>query len=144
MKTTCAIIVKVHDKILACKTTNSLRYDLPKGIAEPDETHLMAALRELCEETGLEPPPGSVTDLCILPYNSEKMIHFFQCELEKVNIDELRCTSFFDFKGKPLPEVSGYAMMSIDEFMKVTSKSMQKALNLIQQKYDLSSPRHFV
>lgn len=144
MKTTCAMIVKVSDKILVCKTTNSHRFDLPKGIAEPEETHLMAALRELCEETGLVPQPGSISDLGILPYNSEKMIHFFQCELEEITLDDLRCTSFFDFKGKLLPEVAGYAMMSIDEFKKVTSKSMQKALQLIEQKHELSSPQCFV
>jgi len=51
--TSCGVIVTDGKRLLLGHATGSPRWDIPKGVAEPGESFVAAAVRELLEETGL-------------------------------------------------------------------------------------------
>jgi 8-oxo-dGTP pyrophosphatase MutT (NUDIX family) len=58
--TSCGVIVTDGRRLLLGHATNSPRWDIPKGIAEPGESFVAAAVRELEEETGLRVEPADM------------------------------------------------------------------------------------
>ncbi|MBV8915190.1 MAG: NUDIX domain-containing protein, partial [Acetobacteraceae bacterium] len=49
--TSCGVLVSDGARLLIGQATASPRWDIPKGVAEPGEDLLAAAVRELDEET---------------------------------------------------------------------------------------------
>ena len=47
------LLFNEHDQLLLAHATGSRHWDVPKGLADPGEAPLAAALRETCEETGI-------------------------------------------------------------------------------------------
>jgi len=66
--TSCGVIVTDGEKLLLGHATRSPRWDIPKGVAEPNEALAAAAARELLEETGLTVAPEELTDLGVHAY----------------------------------------------------------------------------
>ena len=131
---TCATLVQFENTILACHATGSTHWDLPKGVAEPDdELYSEAAVRELQEETGIILPLFDLDYVTTDSYSSEKDIILFHHRLDKKPVI-FECTSTFTTRGcsltpsVTLPEVDDYAWMTLDEFIKATSNVMRRFL----------------
>ena len=109
--TTCATVLLTKDRqdiLMGSITLSRNKFDLPKGRAEPNESHLDAAIRELKEETGLiisateyeEYLPFSLQNYS---YNHEKNISiFFLYDKDGVwlkDLNQLKCNSYFRKKN---------------------------------------------
>lgn len=144
--TTCATVLlsKNRQRILMGQITLSRnKYDLPKGRAEPNESHLDAAIRELKEETGLIIPASAYEEylpfaLQNYSYNHEKNISiFFLYDKDDIwlnDLSKLECKSYFrkkngrtescqapELEDDPhniFPEFNGYALFKPHLFMK--------------------------
>lgn len=108
-KITAAIVIINHrGDILGCHGTgkpHNMGFDFPKGLVEPDETDIEAALRELREETSLVLDDDQLIDCGVYPHNKEKNIHLFIHRTEIIPEPEnLVCQSFFTLNDKEYPE----------------------------------------
>ena len=99
-------------RLLLGHVTGTAAWDIPKGMQEPGETPLEAAMRELREEAGLEFAAERFVDLGQLPYRRDKRLHLFRVEAgsELGDLAQLVCTSFFPHHatGRPTPEMDGF------------------------------------
>jgi predicted NUDIX family NTP pyrophosphohydrolase len=57
-------------------------WSIPKGLVEPSEDGLAAALREFVEETGLEPPPGAYARLADQRQRGGKLVSCWMAEAD--------------------------------------------------------------
>ena len=88
------MIVTDGQRLLLGHATRSPRWDIPKGVAEPGETPLVAAARELLEETGLTVAPEDLTDLGVHAYLRGKDLALFMWKPARLPDPEcLTCTS---------------------------------------------------
>ena len=106
--TAAIVIINPRGDILGCHGTgkpHDMGFDFPKGLVEPDETDMEAALRELREETSLVLDDNQLIDCGIYPHNKEKNIHLFIHRTEIIpEPNNLVCLSFFTLNGKEYPE----------------------------------------
>jgi putative (di)nucleoside polyphosphate hydrolase len=106
------LVVDARGRLLLCHVTNTKAWDIPKGMLDPGETPLEAAIRELREEAGIAFPPGRFTDLGEFPYRRDKRLHLFKVEAgtELASLVQLVCSSFFPHHvtGAPTPEMDGF------------------------------------
>jgi len=108
-------------------------YDLPKGHWEKGETYIETAVRECKEETGFELWPDHLVDLGRYEYIPTKDLYIFLIALDFMpDLSTLTCTTYFDLKGKKVPEVSAYKLIPITEldwFFKSLEPVVDAALN---------------
>ena len=106
------LVVDGARRLLLCHVTGTAKWDIPKGLQDPGETELEAALRELREETGLAFAPERLVDLGRFEYRRDKQLHLFRVEVGDTlaSLDHLVCTSFFPHHktGAPTPETDGF------------------------------------
>jgi 8-oxo-dGTP pyrophosphatase MutT (NUDIX family) len=106
------LVVNRRGELLLCHVTHTAKWDIPKGIQDPGETSLEAALRELREETGLTMAPARFVDLGPFDYRRDKRLHLYRVEagLDLDSLEHLACQSFFPHHvtGKPTPETDGF------------------------------------
>lgn len=129
--TTCATLLQFEHTILACHAMLTEHWDLPKGLAEAgeygNEDYSHAAVREVKEETALILYPEWLRFIQLAHYNRDKDIALFHYRmLYKPDHASLYCSSTFTKDGKEFPEVDGYEWMSLDHFMRHTSKVMRE------------------
>lgn len=65
-------------------------WSIPKGLLEPGEAPLAAALREFAEEIGVPAPSVDYVDLGTVRASSSKILHVFAGEAPGFEVDELR------------------------------------------------------
>ena len=115
------------------RTDASGNYDLPKGHWEEGEELVQTAVRELQEETGFVIPPDWLVDLGRYDYIPLKDLHIFFCAVDALpQVNTLKCTTFFDYKGRQVPEAVGYKWVPIDElhwFFPSLKKVLEQALD---------------
>jgi 8-oxo-dGTP pyrophosphatase MutT (NUDIX family) len=106
-------------------------WDVPKGLAEPDEDFAAAAARELREETGLEVPPGTLRDLGVHRYLRGKDLALFLWRLDPMPAPQgLRCTSFFRAAdGTLVPEFDAFAVLPWAEALPRVGRNLQRVLD---------------
>jgi 8-oxo-dGTP pyrophosphatase MutT (NUDIX family) len=106
------LVVNPRRELLLCHVTHTAKWDIPKGMQDPHEDALQAAMRELREEAGLAFAPARYHDLGGFAYRPGKRLHLFRVDAgdELESLDHLACTSFFPHRvtGKPVPEMDGY------------------------------------
>ena len=106
------LVLNPHGQLLLCHVTNTARWDIPKGMQDPGETTLEAAIRELREEAGLVLEAGRFEDLGRFDYRRDKCLHLYLVRVgeELASLDRLVCTSFFPHlvTGEPTPETDGF------------------------------------
>lgn len=90
-------------------------WDIPKGHVEEGETHVQTALRELKEETGLILKPDDLYDCGLFLYTKYKDLHLYVAETD-VNINNLKCSTYFSFEGRFPPEIDSYKFVPIGTY----------------------------
>ena len=131
--TAAIVIINSKGDILGCHATgkgHSTGFDFPKGLVEPGESHITAALRELYEETNLRLGESSLIDAGVHPHNKEKDIHIFIHKTEQMpDPAALVCNSFYELNGKQYPEC---------DFFEIIQKSEREKFNrVLQNKFDI-------
>ena len=106
------LVLNSAGELLLCHVTNTARWDLPKGIQDPGESTLEAAVRELGEEAGVAFAAERFEDLGGFAYRRDKRLHLYlvQAGDELGDLAQLSCTSFFPHPvtGRPTPEADGF------------------------------------
>ena len=119
--TAAVVIINPQGDILGCHGTGKPHdsgFDFPKGLVEPGETDIEAALRELKEETSLVLKEDQLIDCGIYPHNKEKNIHLFIHRTEILpDPEKLVCRSFFtlDHKEYQYPECDFFEIIHYSE-----------------------------
>lgn len=75
-------------------------WSMPKGLLEPGEEPLPAALREFAEEIGVPAPSVDWVDLGTVRASSGKVLHAFAGEAPGFEVDELR-PGMFEMEWPP-------------------------------------------
>lgn len=136
MMTCAVVIINKNGDILGCHGTgkpNGEGYDFPKGCADAGESDLEAALRELKEETGIIMSNDELIDCGVYKHNKKKNIHIFMCQTDTFPLIEcLKCSTYFEFEGRKLPEVNGYEIISKSERFKF-NKVLQDKFEIIDK-----------
>lgn len=115
-------------------TTRSPRWDIPKGLAEPSESHAAAAARELVEETGLTVPEGELRPLGVHAYLRDKDLALFVwTPAELPSLDTLTCRSTFVLPGGAVvPEFDRFGVFDWDEALGKVGKNMARVLKTVR------------
>ena len=110
------LIFNKRRQLLLCHVTGTRKWDIPKGMQDPGESTLAAAIRELREETGLEFDVSLFEELGCFDYRPDKNLHLYQINApdDFDNLGHLICTSHFphQLSGRPTPEVDGFRWAS--------------------------------
>src|SRR6185436_7790922 len=109
----CGVIITDGERLVLGHATRSPRWDIPKGMAEPGESLVAAARRELFEETGLDAPEPALRPLGTEPYRSGKDLALFAWAVNKLpEPGTLACTSCFSWRGSMLPEFDRFGLFT--------------------------------
>jgi len=113
------LVVDAGGRLLLGHVTHTPRWDIPKGLQDPGETLLAAAMRELFEETGLAFPAAAFRELGRFDYRQDKVLHLFRVDVGETlpDLAHLACTSMYPHHttGKPTPEMDAFRWATRDE-----------------------------
>jgi len=127
----CGVLVMNRQReLLMGHATGTPRWDIPKGVGEPDETPLQTAVREAREETGIAFEADDLLDVGRFAYLRAKDLHLHAALIER--IDPLRCvcsTHYVDARGRDRPEMDGHAWVGFDAVSSRAGKSLTALLN---------------
>lgn len=125
------LILNQHHQLLLAHATGRGYWDIPKGLPNPGEAPLAAAVRETAEETGIVLQPERLKDLGIFAYLPGKDLHLFliHVDVHAIDLKACRCGSFFaDRFGRQRPEVDDFRWAGWDEVPALCTKRMAAAL----------------
>jgi len=128
--TTCGVLVSDGEHLLIGQATASPRWDIPKGVAEPGESFVAAAGRELREETGLVADPAALVPLGVHRYLPGKQLALFAWHPAAMpDPAGLRCSSTFRGRdGRLVPEFARFALLPWAEAVARVGKNMARVL----------------
>lgn len=118
---TCAVTIfnPTKDRVLVVHPNGAKfsMWSLPKGLADENEMHNFAAVREVQEETGLIIDVNRLQDHGMFSYVREKNYHMFSYVLtDEVDASTLICESMFTSKnGELIPEVDNFCFVPVDQ-----------------------------
>jgi 8-oxo-dGTP pyrophosphatase MutT (NUDIX family) len=126
------VLLNPRRELFMCRATGTHRWDLPKGVGEPNESARDAAVRETWEESGLRLPESQLHDLGEFAYLPGKRLHLFalRVALDAFDVTRCRCRSTFIHPKtkRPTPEVNGYAWKPVEEITEWSGKNMARVL----------------
>ena len=124
------LVIDGEQRLLLGQAAMSPRWDIPKGIAEPDEPWPDAAARELREETGLLADPAALHPLGLHRYLPGKQLALFAWRPTAApDPTALRCTSLFRTRdGRMLPEITRFAFVPWPEALAKVGKNLARVL----------------
>ena len=126
------LLFNEHDQLLLAHATGNRHWDVPKGLADPVEAPLSAALRETREETGIVLDPSGWIDLGRHAYRPGKDLHLFtrRVSTAEVIVADCVCTSMFVHarSGKSLPEADAFAWFGVEQLAERCARSMSTLL----------------
>lgn len=129
------LVVNRERQLLLCHVTHTAKWDIPKGMQDPGEEALEAAMRELGEEAGIAFPPARFTDLGTFVYRRDKQLHLFRVDAgdDLPSLEPLVCTSFFPHHvtGQATPEVDGFCWATREQVRKLCWPRMAQVLDSI-------------
>jgi 8-oxo-dGTP pyrophosphatase MutT (NUDIX family) len=130
MVTSAGVIVTDGRRVLLGHATHSPRWDIPKGIAEPGESFVAAAVRELEEETGLVVVADALRDLGLHAYRPGKGLALFVwMPREMPRPDQLVCRSMFALRsGAMAPEFDKFGVFEWDAALGMVGKDLARLL----------------
>jgi 8-oxo-dGTP pyrophosphatase MutT (NUDIX family) len=128
--TSCGVVVTDGSRVLLGHATHSPRWDIPKGLAEPGESHAVAAVRELAEETGLAVSEAELRPLGVHRYlRGKDLALFLWVPVEMPSSDTLICRSTFALPGGAVvPEFDRFGVFEWSEAMGKVGKNLARVL----------------
>ena len=150
------LLFNEHDQLLLAHATGNRHWDVPKGLADPGEEPLAAALRETQEETGLVLDRSGWLDLGRHAYRPGKDLHLFarRVSTTEVVVADCVCTSMFVHarSGRSLPEADSFGWFDLEQLAERCARSMSEllvtrglaavALQALAAPPPVSPPRH--
>lgn len=126
------LLFNEHDQLFLAHATGNRHWDVPKGLADPGEEPLAAALRETREETGIILDESDWLDLGRHLYRPGKDLHLFarRVSTAQVVVGDCVCTSMFVHarSGKSLPEADSFGWFDLDQLPQRCARSMSDLL----------------
>lgn len=134
--TSCGVLVTDRQRLLLGHATHSPRWDIPKGIADPGESHRAAAVRELDEETGLIVPPDALQELGVHRYLPGKDLALFVwTPAEMPRVETLVCRSTFPLpSGAMVPEFDRFGLFDWDAALGKVGKNLAGVLGSLRDR----------
>jgi 8-oxo-dGTP pyrophosphatase MutT (NUDIX family) len=129
----CGVIVTDGIRLLLGHASRSPRWDIPKGLAEPGEPLLAAAVRELLEETGLKADPEALQPLGTHAYLRDKDLALFAWRPNAMpDPAHLRCFSLVERPGgKTMPELDRFGLFELDVALAVVGRNLARVLSVV-------------
>ncbi|MEP6607788.1 MAG: NUDIX hydrolase [Burkholderiaceae bacterium] len=129
----CGVIVRrAAGELLLGHATGSNYWDIPKGVRDPGETSIDAALRELREEAGLQFEAHQLRELGLHRYLPRKDLHLFVRDPPDptLDIEACSCSTHYTSRhgGREIPEVDAYRWASRSEVPHLCGKNMTRVL----------------
>jgi 8-oxo-dGTP pyrophosphatase MutT (NUDIX family) len=131
----CGVVVTDTVRVLLGHATRSPRWDIPKGMVDPGESHEAAARRELLEETGLVVEPGALQSLGVHSYLPRKDLALFVWQTELPDPATLICRSTFTVGNRILPEFDRFAVPVWADAWELMGKSLARTLGDVAVRY---------
>lgn len=126
------LVIGPDQRILLCHVTNTAHWDIPKGMQDPGEDPLAAAMRELHEEAGIAFAPERFDDLGTFDYRRDKRLHLYRVQAGDSlgDLSTLACSSYFPHpvSGKPTPETDAFRWAARDELARLCWPRMGRLL----------------
>lgn len=137
-RTSCGVIVTDGTVLLLGHATGSPRWDIPKGVAEPDEGFRAAAVRELQEETGLSVAQDVLRDLGVQSYMPGKDLALFVWQPDVMpDPGRLMCHSSFALPNGTLrPEFDRFGLFAWNEALTRVGKNLARVLGQVRPELD--------
>jgi putative (di)nucleoside polyphosphate hydrolase len=131
--TSCGVIVTDRVRLLLGHASRSPRWDIPKGLADPDEPFVAAAVREVLEETGLQVNPAELRPLGTYAYLRDKDLALFAW-FPPVMPDptSLRCSSLVQLPGgMSIPELDRFGLFEFDAGLALVGRNLSRVLTAV-------------
>jgi 8-oxo-dGTP pyrophosphatase MutT (NUDIX family) len=123
------LVVDAESELLLCHATGARHWDIPKGMAEPDEGSAAAAAREAREECGLVLDPAALRELGRFEYRPDKDLVLHAVLLDRIDTSQCVCTSVFrDRWGRLRPEMDDFRWTPFDQVPDRCAKNMALVL----------------
>jgi predicted NUDIX family NTP pyrophosphohydrolase len=139
MKTTAGIfLIDLSNRVLIGHPTNHPEtfWSIPKGEFDYPSNPFLEALRELQEETNVSIDINSkyhVIEPRVYKSGKKTLYSFLVLESENANIskNELKCNSFFEYRGKMTPEFDKIEWVDILQAIELVHESQKDQLRSI-------------
>jgi predicted NUDIX family NTP pyrophosphohydrolase len=145
MKHTAGIVIIMGDKILMGHPTGSKwynSYSIPKGLIDPGETQLQAAMRETLEEVGVNIKKSQITSgphTYKYPKGKKELTFYIVIidDIKEIGLNnEVINKSFLKPNSEGILEIDWAGFITFKEARKRASKPMQKLLDILDSIYN--------
>ena len=129
-RTSCGVVITDGARLLLGHASGSPRWDIPKGLAEPGESLVTAAVRELDEETGLQVAEVVLRPLGTHAYLRDKDLALFAW-MPPLMPDPaaLRCSSLVQRPGgTATPEIDRFGLFEFQAGLALVGRNLARVL----------------